>query len=86
MPKTINDLREVLFDTLEQLRAKDNPMEIDRAKAISDIAGRLIDTAKVECQYVGLMGNGRSTGFIETEAKPETPAAPRPNALAGGRK
>lgn len=73
MPKSINDLRDVLFDTLASLRNEEKPMEIDRAKAISDIAGRLIETAKVECQYVELMGGGRATGFIESDGLPPAP-------------
>lgn len=63
--KTLSDLRAVLFDTLEQLRDKDKPMEIERARAISDISGRLIETAKVECEYIDLVGAQGASGFIE---------------------
>ena len=66
MPKTMNDLREVLFDTLADLRNKDKPMEIERAAAISQIAGNLIESAKVECKYVDLVGGQAASGFIET--------------------
>lgn len=75
MSKTISDLRAVLFETLDQLRDKEKPMEIERAKAVSDIAGRLIETAKVECQYLNLVGGHGASGFLE--AMP--PPAPKPD-------
>lgn len=36
--KNIDDLRNHLFATLEELRDKQKPMELARAKAIADVA------------------------------------------------
>lgn len=44
----ISDLRDHLFETLEALKDPDKPMEIERAKAISDVAQTIINSAKVE--------------------------------------
>lgn len=65
----VNDLRTILFDTLEQLKDKDNPMEIERAKAISDIAQTIINSAKVEIEHQKVTGATSTTGFIPQEPK-----------------
>jgi hypothetical protein len=54
--KTLDDLREHLFATLDALRDKDKPMEIERAKAISEVAAAVIDSAKAEVAYVKATG------------------------------
>jgi hypothetical protein len=46
MKNKIEDLRNHLFATLEALQDKDNPMPLDRAKAISEVAQTIINTAK----------------------------------------
>ena len=56
MPKTLDDLREHLFATLEALRDKDKPMDIERAKAISKVADAVIESAKAEVAYVKALG------------------------------
>lgn len=78
MPKNLDDLRAVLFDTLEQLRAKDNPMEIDRARAICEVSDRLIETAKVECKYLDIVGPAGPSEFLPqgNDKRPQLPAAP----------
>ena len=74
----INDVRSELMETLRALRDRANPMDIDRARAVAQVAGVLVDTAKVENDYLKLTGQDRSD-FME---QPSTglPAA----ALAGG--
>lgn len=62
----ITALRTRLFDTLDALQNKDNPMEIERAKAVSDIAQVIINSAKVEVDYARATG-GRTTAFIGGE-------------------
>ena len=60
--KTVNDiteLRTALFNTLRSLGDKDNPLDIDRAKAISEVAQTIINTAKVEIDHMKIAG-GRS--------------------------
>lgn len=71
MSHTINDLREHLFATLEGLRDKSAPMEIDRAKAVAEVAQTIINSAKVEVEHMKVAGNSAGTGFIGIEHKPE---------------
>lgn len=73
---TIDDLRGHLFATLAALRDKETPMDIDRAKAVAEVAGKIIESAKVECDHMKLTGSTGS-GFIpQIEHKPE-PGQPR---------
>lgn len=64
MSQTIEDLRTHLFSTLEALRSQDKPMEVDRAKAIADVAQTIINSAKVEVDHLRVAG-GKGTGFIK---------------------
>ena len=48
MKNKIQDLRDHLFATLEALQDKDEPMDIDRARAVADVAKVIVDSAKVE--------------------------------------
>jgi hypothetical protein len=61
----ITELRTHLFATLQALRDKDNPMDIARARAISEVAKTVIDSAKVEVEYLKVAGGGEST-FIDS--------------------
>jgi hypothetical protein len=61
----IQDLRHHLFETIEML--KDGDIEIDKARAISEVAQVIINSAKVEVQFLKEMGSNRHTGFIQLE-------------------
>ncbi|HEY0684687.1 MAG TPA: hypothetical protein VGD45_20290 [Steroidobacter sp.] len=63
MANTIDELRKHLFETLEGLKDKDKPLDIERAKAVCEVAGQIIDTAKVEVAYLNVVG-GQGSGFI----------------------
>ena len=63
----INELRTHLFDTLRELRDKENPLDIDRAKAVSEVAKTLIDSARVEVDFIRATGQTNGTGFIALE-------------------
>jgi hypothetical protein len=63
MKNKIEDLRNHLFETLEALKDKDKPMDIERAKAIAQVADVLVETAKVEVQFIHAVG-GKGSGFI----------------------
>lgn len=71
----INGLRSELFATIRALRDKDNPMDVNRAKAVAEVAGRVIESVKAETDYVRAFG-GRTaipaSGFIGQEKKPDT--------------
>ena len=58
----INELRKHLFETLAALKDKDNPMDIDRAKAVSEVSQTII-SAKLEVEYAKT--TGEHIDFIE---------------------
>ncbi|CAB3730169.1 hypothetical protein LMG22037_05511 [Paraburkholderia phenoliruptrix] len=60
----IDELRRHLFATLEALGDKEKPMDIDRAKAISEVAQTIINSAKVEVEHLKVAG-GTGTGFMD---------------------
>jgi hypothetical protein len=77
MKTTISDLREHLFATLEALRDEDKPMDIQRAKAIADVAQVVINSAKAETDYITATGGKVNSKFIESEpARPQLVARP----------
>jgi hypothetical protein len=60
----IDDLRNHLFETLEALKDEEKPMELERAKAIADVAKVLVESAKVEVSFLKVTGALRSTDFL----------------------
>lgn len=60
---TIEDLREHLFETLKDLRDKKNPMDVARARAVSEVAQTIIESAKVEVEHMKTT-KSTGTGFI----------------------
>ncbi len=73
----INILRGHLLATLADLRNRDNPMEPDRARAVAQVASVLVDTAKVEIDYLKITGHDNS-GFIDGAYSPAPDALPAP--------
>ena len=69
----ITQVRQSLLDTLADLRNRDNPMDVERARAVAQVAGVLVDTAKVEIDYIKATGADRSD-FLE--AAPTVPQIP----------
>ena len=77
MAEKIEDLRAHLFDTLRALKDKEQPMDLDRAKAIADVAQVIINSAKVEVDYMRLRGD-KGSGFVPEEKQiPGTTDKPR---------
>lgn len=76
MSKNIQDLRSVLFDTIAALQDVSNPMEINRAKAIAEVAQVMINSAKVEVQFIGATNGRQGSGFFPDEVK--QPQLPKP--------
>jgi hypothetical protein len=84
MPKNkISDLRDHLFETLECLKDKEKPMDVERARAISTVAKTIIDTAKVELEAYELLGEGEPAGFFP-EAEEKVPKAARMKRMLSG--
>lgn len=81
----ITELRGELFATIRALRDPSNPMDVNRAKAVAEVAGRIIESAKAETEYVkafGVRGAVPASGFIGHQPKSDTldqqePAQPR---------
>lgn len=72
--RNLDGLREVLFDTLDRLRDKEDPMDVERAEAINATAQVLINTAKVEVDHALVTGGRSGSSFLGIEAKePEKP-------------
>jgi hypothetical protein len=73
MKNKIEDLRDHLFETLEALRDPERPMALDRARAICDVSQTIINSAKVEVDFINAVGKASGSGFI-----PEKPRGPAP--------
>lgn len=73
MAAHISDLREALMQTLAGLRDRENPMDVDRARAVAQVASVLVDSAKVEIDYIKATGADRSD-FLEPPATYHQPA------------
>lgn len=58
-------VRQALLNTLSDLRSRDNPMDVDRARAVAQVASVLVDTAKVEIDYIKAAGGSGVSDFIE---------------------
>lgn len=54
MPRNIDDLRELLFDTIQGV--KDGKLDIEKAKVISDLSQVVVNTARAEVEYTKLTG------------------------------
>lgn len=70
MKNDMTALRDELFATLRALRDPENQMECERARAISEVAKVMTETAKVEVEYMRVTETITGTGFFEQ--KPET--------------
>lgn len=58
---TIDTLRESLFDTIQKLKSKD--IDVETAKTIGDLSQVIINSAKVEVDFVRANGGGSSPFF-----------------------
>jgi len=70
MPRNkLTDLRNHLFETLERLTQDDKPMEVARAKAVCSVAQTIINSAKVEVDFLNVTGREvRGGDFFERPA------------------
>lgn len=76
MKNKIEDLRNHLFVAIEGLLDTDNPMDVNRAKAVADVAQVLINSAKVEVDFLKVTGQETGSGFIPNET-PQLPGGSR---------
>lgn len=67
MKNKIEDLRNHLFATMESLMDPENPMEINRAKAIADVGQVIVNSVKMEIDFLKATDRTQGTGFIPEE-------------------
>jgi hypothetical protein len=65
----IGDLRNHLFIALESLLDEENPMPVERAKAIAEVASVLVESAKAEVLFLKVTGQTQGSGFIPEDTK-----------------
>jgi hypothetical protein len=68
----INDVRSVLLDTIHRVR--EGSLNVDQAKTVADLARVIVETAKVEVDYLRVITDPEhrrsdGTGFIPAETK-----------------
>ena len=67
MKNKIEDLRNHLFETIEMIKSGD--LDLDKAKAITETAQVIINSAKVEVDFLNAVGGlGNGSGFIPVES------------------
>ncbi len=76
----IDQVRQSLLDTLSDLRNKEQPMDIERAKAVAQVASVLVDTAKVENEYLKITGQDCSKFLEQPTDVPDIPRIDGPAA------
>lgn len=80
MSKNLDDLRSTLFATIEAVRA--GQMQLDTAKTINEIGKTIVDTAKVEVDYIrAIDGEGKSSFIPAAPQRPQLPSAPAANGI-----
>jgi hypothetical protein len=68
----LKTLREALFATLNGV--KDGTLDLDRARAVNEVAKTIVDTAKVEVDYLRTTGAEGSSEFIAAPEQKKLPA------------
>jgi selenophosphate synthetase-related protein len=66
--KNIDDLRELLFETIEGVKA--GKIDVERAKMIGDLSQVMVNSAKVEVEYAKATGG---TGSEFLDKRPDLP-------------
>lgn len=77
--KTMDDLRSVIFDTIDDVRK--GKLDAATAKAISELSQNVINSAKAEADYARATGQVVRSGLISTEQAAPPLAAPAADAL-----
>lgn len=77
--KTMDDLRSVIFDTIDDVRK--GKLDAATAKAISELSQNVINSAKAEADYARTTGQVVRSGLISTEQAAPPLAATAADAL-----
>ena len=76
----ITTLRTILFSTLTDLRDTKTTVDVERIKLINDTAKNIIDTAKVEVDFMRATGTKSETGFLCSAADKQSTTGTFPTA------
>jgi len=82
MKNKLEDLRDHLFETIESLKDKDNPMDLKRAAAIKDVAQTLINSGKLELEYIDITGE-KASAFLPSSDRQRLPSPSVPRLVNG---
>lgn len=63
------DLRNHLFAALEGLADEDNPMDLDRAQTIANVSQVIVNSIKVENDFLKIVGGSKSSAFDSDQKK-----------------
>lgn len=74
MKNKMTDLRNHLFEMLENLKDPDAKVDLDRMKAGVEVARVLVDSAKVEVAFITVTGRTEGSDFIDPDASTALPA------------
>ena len=77
MKNKLTDLRDHLFETIEALKDKEDPMDIDRARTVALVADKLIQSAKVEVDFINATG-ADAPEFINNALPAPAPGSGQP--------
>lgn len=72
----IGTLREALFAQLRELRAAQGEGlrdAVTKARAVSDLAGQIIDSARVEVDYMKVNRDAEGSAFFDAEGDEDAP-------------
>lgn len=73
----MDQVRQHLLDTLASLRDQKTPMSPAQARAIADVAGVVVDSARVEVAFLQATQNSRSSFFDDPSE--HTSELPKPS-------
>ena len=73
MSKTIDDLRAELFATMADVRS--GKISTDVARSVSQLAREMVQSAKVEVDYLRIVG-GEQSAFLDSAAVLAAPRIP----------
>lgn len=82
MANDIHALRGHLFSALEALKAR--KIDPEEAKAVSEVSRTVIDTVRVEIEYMRQVGESVQTGFVGQPVL-EAPKEIKPKAVSNDR-
>jgi len=69
MANNIEELRSILFDTIREV--KRGEIDLDKAKAIENLSQTIINSAKVEVDYMRVTDKTTGTAFLEKKPEQE---------------